>query len=182
MSFLEFGLPSPPWMAYSFGSNDMRTIATLLFLFAVGLLKAAPQPKTGAQDASRIYRKAYIDVEDEGHLTKQGRNNSDATSMAGFIWVALHDLGVGIALSDEDKKNPDLHVICRFKHGFGKPMITPGFQIKVTYIERCTLKIIDKKSQKTLLDKTYLRNNDRVSDFIKQAFVEWHKKLNKQTP
>jgi len=80
---------------------------------------------------------AFIDVEDEGHLTKEGRkNNSDVTNFRGFIWVELNDRRIKSAVNDEDVKKSDLHVICRFKHGFGKPMITPGAQIMIRYIEQ----------------------------------------------
>ena len=153
-----------------------RYFLALLALLAGGVTTAEQQSKSEGQGPHKNPPLVFIDVEDEGHLTRDARKgNGDATTIKVYIYSELIDLGYNTAASDADKTNAELHVICRFKHGIGKPTITRGAQIKGTYINECTLTIIEGKTHKVMLTKTYIRKSDEVGVdvFIKQAFKEW---------
>ena len=79
-------------------------LTVLVVLFSNNATMADPHSKS-REYSSNIYRMAFIDVEDEGHLTKEGRkNNSDVANFRGYIWVELNDRGIKSALNDEDVK------------------------------------------------------------------------------
>jgi hypothetical protein len=124
------------------------------------------------------YHAAFIDVNAEGNASV------DSLYIEGLIWDHLKDIGIGIALSDEGKTNADLHVICRFKHTLMTPAVTPGFQIKTTSIGKCTIKIVDKKTGKVLIEKSWVRGkkNGELKDFIGSVFAEWKKQRLVITP
>jgi len=154
----------------------LLAITALLISCSEGPLKTPHQSVSQGRNANRNQHRVFIDVKDDGSLPKVDRDlTGDALNIKIYIYSELIDLGFRTAASDEDKKNAELHVICRFKHGLGRPVITRGGWIKTTYIDRCTLKIIDGKTQRLLLNKAFVRKDDRieVDAFITQSFAEW---------
>ena len=69
----------------------------------------------------------------------------------------------------------DIHIICRFRHQLMKPVVTPGFQLKVTGVGQCTLKIIDIKTNRVLFDESWTKGDQigRWEALINKVFTEW---------
>jgi hypothetical protein len=160
----------------------LESILTVCFLLLTAeIVLAIDPPKGGGVDnITNSYRRAFIDVKDDGHSSVEGqKGENDGLYMEGLIWDQLNDTGIGIALNDQDKKNADLHVICRFEHKLMMPVITQGAQIKMSSIGKCSIKIIDKKTEKVLIEKSWVRGkkNGELQDFIKAVFAEFKKGL-----
>jgi hypothetical protein len=126
------------------------------------------------------YQLAWVDVKDEAHNYKIGEEPGvDEGFLRDQIMDRLDEMGVDNSLTDEP--DVDLKVICRFKHGLRKPVITPGGGIKTEWINQCSLKIVDKKSDRILFERAYEWKKDKVdvADFMKQAFKEWKEQRKK---
>jgi hypothetical protein len=153
----------------------MKFIAIFLLAieFIAGIvLGESPSPSKGIRNSTNQYRKALVDVKYHGREGKQD-SGIDADYL-GFVIDQL--LGErGILSSYSNNADVDLIVVCRYNREFGKPAITPGFQLKITYIGSCSLKIVDKGTGITLVDKTYARKRGggEVGDFIKSVFADW---------
>jgi hypothetical protein len=129
------------------------------------------------------YHMAYIDVKDTAHNYEVGKEPSgDESTLREWLWKQLE--GLQIESTSDNNSNADLHVICRFKHTLMMPAVTPGFQIKTTDIGKCTIKIVDKKTDKVLFEKSWVRgkNNGELQDFIGSVFAEWKKQRLVMTP
>ncbi len=148
-------------------------IICLLFVPSRQFADEKPDPEKKA-GGSGSYRLAWVDVKDEAHNYKIDEEpGGDETFIRDEISKFLDQKGIERTISDEP--DADLKVICRFKHGPRKPVVTPGGGIKTTWVNQCSLKIADKKSGQIVLDRTYEWKKDKVdvAAFIKQAFTEW---------
>lgn len=126
------------------------------------------------------YKFAWIDVKDEAHNYKIGEEpGGDETFIRGMISEMLDKCGIDSSFSDEP--DADLKVVCWFKHGPRKPVITPGGGIKTSWVNQCSLKIAEKRSGRILFERTYewKKDNVDVANFIKHAFKEWKEQIKK---
>jgi len=126
------------------------------------------------------YKFAWIDVKDEAHNYKIGEElGGDETFIRGIISEILDKSGIDSSFSDDP--DADLKVACSFKHGPRKPAVTPGGGIKTSWINQCSLKIVEKRSGRVLFERTYewKKDNVDVANFIKQAFKEWKEQSKK---
>ena len=145
-------------------------------LCAAGTVFAAELPAAGeATISTNKYQLAYVDVIDTGH---PGKDKLGAeTTISGMIRDYLRELGIEGDIDD----NPlaSLHVICRFKYKVIWPEITQGGTIVMTEVGQCSIKIVDKKTDKVLVDQSWTRGkkNGTLDDFIKAVFLEFGKQL-----
>jgi hypothetical protein len=124
------------------------------------------------------YHVAYVDIKDEGD---QGDKKGDATSIGLELYPYLRDLGIRSTRSDD--ADTDLYVAVRFKHKLMMPELTRGSQIVMTEIGKCSIKIVDKKTEQVLIEKSWKRGkkNGELHDFIKSVFAEFKKQLETNT-
>ena len=131
-------------------------------------------PSTGFEDHHK-YHFAYVDVKDSAHHYQIGNEpGGDESYVRSVISRQLEKVGMD-RRDYGNNARADIHVICRFRHKLMKPAVTPGFQIKVTDIGQCTLKIIDLRANQVLFDKSWMQGNQSGGweAFIEQVFTEW---------
>jgi hypothetical protein len=153
------------------------SIIFLLFSTAENVL-ATDLPTAGETvGSSNRYHVAFVDVKDE---KDQADKAGDTTFIRSELYPYLKALDVRSTYSDD--ADADLHVICRFKHKLMLPVITRGAQIKTTEIGECTLKIVDKKTEKVLIEKSWVRGkkNGELEDFFGSVFAEWKAQREKE--
>ena len=133
---------------------------------------AAPSTRLGDPHQDHL---AYVDVKDSAHHYQIGNEpGGDESYVRSVISQQLERVGIDRRDYGNNAK-ADIHVICRFRHKLMKPAVTPGFQIKVTNMGQCTLKIIDLRANQVLFDKSWTKGNQsgEWEAFIKQVFTEW---------
>ena len=153
--------------------NFALSILCLLFVSGWAFADGPAAPVKGSIGSSS-YHMAYVDVKDDAHNYEFGKEpGNDESFIRGEISSLLDERGIERSFSPE--ADVDLRVICRFKHGVRKSVVTPGFQIKSSFVNQCTLRIEDKKTGRILIERAYVWNKDNgdVADFIKQVFTEW---------
>lgn len=131
-------------------------------------------PASGGAINTNTYHLAYVDVKDAAHNYETGKEpGGDESTLREWVWKQLEGLQIESTLDDDT--NAGLHVICRFEHKLMMPVITQGAQIKMSSIGKCSIKIVDKKTEKVLIEKSWVRNkkNGKLPDFIKTVFAEW---------
>ena len=124
---------------------------------------------------TNTYHLAYVDVIDTGH---PGKDKLGAeTTISGMIRDYLRELG--IAGDIDDNPLASLHVICRFKYKAMWPEITQGGTIVMTEVGECSIKLVDKKTDKVLVDKSWTRGkkNGTLDEFVTTVFEEFKKGL-----
>jgi hypothetical protein len=155
-------------------------IFVILSLFCTGGIGMAMDTSTegGVVDSTNKYHLAYVDVKDAAHNYEVGEEpGNDETYVRGEIRQQLE--GLQIESTFGNNPNADLHVMCRFKHTLMMPVITMGFQLKMTSIGKCTIQVVDKKAEKVLIEKSWVRGkkNGKLPDFIKTVFEEFKGEL-----
>jgi len=151
-------------------------------LFASETIKVLDQPIANQTIGSNSkYHVAFVDVKDEGAASGNDENGV-ASAINGMICGSgcLKDLGIRGTLSDDP--DTDLHVICRFKNGLGMPVITSELNVVVKFVNKCTLKIVDKQTGKVLIEKSWTRKKDKddLRGFIQSVFAEWKTQREKE--
>jgi hypothetical protein len=166
------------------------TLVLIIACFATGCanrqsvsnisVESVPSSSSGAFADTNQYHSAYVDVLDTGHPGEDKLN--DETTIRGLIRHPLRAMHIESDLDDSPKA--DLHVICRFKHKWMWPEITQGATIVMTEIGKCSIKIVDKKTGKVLIEKSWVRGkkNGTLDDFIDTVFAEWEGQRSGLTP
>jgi hypothetical protein len=147
----------------------LEYVLVIVFLFCTGGIGLAMGTSTESRavGGTNKYHVAFVDL-------KEGR---DSTYIGGELQISLREMGIRGTYSDD--ADTDLHVICRFKHKLIWPEITQGATIVMTEIGKCSIKIIDKKTEKVLIEKSWVRGkkNGKLPDFIKTVFEEFKGEL-----
>jgi hypothetical protein len=177
----------------SFNIKGLPTLCQMkpeLFFAPFCMICASVNAFAGGHQPTRIevadtnsYHLAYVYVKDDGHNYAVGREPGiDASFVRGIISGQLEVMGIERTFSDDP--DTDLRVICQFEHGTRGPVVTPGFEVKTTFINKCTLKIADKKTGGILVENAYVwkKNSGEAEDFIKSVFAEWKAEREKGAP
>jgi len=156
------------------GGSEMKmlftiVVFTILFVWETGLAIDSPFPDENPI-GTNSYHVAFVDVKD---IASESDKVGDATYIRSEVYHYLKPIGMRSTYSED--ADVDIHVICRFKHKLMLPVITRGAQIKMTEVGECTLKIIDKKTEKVLIDKSWVRGkkNGSLQDFFGVVFTEF---------
>jgi len=132
---------------------------------------------------TNAYHLAFVDVKDDGHKsTNEQEGNGWASDLRFMISRSLDRLNIDRTFSNDAKT--DLYVICRFRHVWGFPVVSSCFTMHMTFVGKCMLKIVDKKTGQMLIEKSYTRKrgSGEVNEFINRVFNEWSKSLQASVP
>lgn len=102
---------------------------------------------------------------------------SEETFIEVEIYRALNLFGFN---KSENEANSDLKVECHFSHGWGMPRLTRHFGIKMKFISRVNIKIIDVSKGGIIGEVEYIRSwskanpnpNDFIFDMLNKLFFK----------
>jgi len=158
----------------------LRTLIPVTICLTMGCSNLQPAQgiaTTGAAASTRLeahhkYHLAYVDVKDSAHHYEIGNEpGGDETYVRDVISGQLDKWSIERTLSDVAAA--ELHIICRFRHRVMSPVVTPGFQIKMTSIGQCSIKVIEKRTARILVDRSWEKGkqNGSLEDFINSVLT-----------